>query len=521
MLRGGSVVLPGTPPGRADLAFSSGVVVALGSFDAEPDDVVVDCTGRLVLPGLIDAHSHADGQVFDDEVAYALLRQGVTTVIAGQDGVSFAPGNGVFASRYFAAINGSHPSYRGSSVADLLATYDNATPINVGYLVPAGTVREMVIGLRAAPPTAGELMAMQQAVADGMADGALGLSTGLDYVPGLFADAIEIAALCRPVAEAGGVHVTHMRGGYEENSAAGVDEVVDICARARVRGHISHFHARAELVLGLVERANTRVDLTFDSYPYSRGCSLLGMFLLPPNLVRQGLEVCARQLLDPAVRRAVAASWVPTLQARADMGAAWADNVRFAHIAAPGFAWAHGLSLAEAASAADTTAGEFGLQVLAESGLEVSVVMATPVERTDDQLAAHLRHPRHLGGSDGIFVGRSPHPRGWGAFGRYLDVFVARGDLSWTDCVDRFSAAPARRFALGGRGSLQPGSFADVIVVDPDRIRVRASYEEPRQPMEGIDDVWVNGVHVIADGRLVDRTAGLGLRRSTSSQPIG
>ncbi|MCW2806006.1 MAG: N-acyl-D-aspartate/D-glutamate deacylase [Propionibacteriaceae bacterium] len=514
VLRGGYVIKAGAEPQRADLALDGGLIAMIGTVHTEPDDVVVDCADRLIMPGLIDTHSHADGQVFDEEVAFALLRQGVTTVIAGQDGVSFAPGDGLFASRYFAAINGTHPSYVGASVADLLSTYDNTTPINVGYLVPAGTVREMIMGLSPEPATAEQINAMQEVVSKGMVDGALGLSTGLDYVPGLFADAEEITALCRPVAAAGGIYVTHMRGGYEENSAAGLDEVINICAGAGVRGHVSHFHARSEMITELVEQANTTVDLTFDSYPYSRGCTLLGMLLLPPELLRRGLDVCASQLLDPQLRRETAAGWVDRLQARADMGPQWADHVRFAHIAASGFDWAHGLSVAEAARTVGTTPGELGLQVLAESGLEVSVVMATPVERSDEEMAVHLGHPRHMGGSDGIFIGRSPHPRGWGAFGRYLDVFVRRGDLSWGQCVERFSAAPARRFGLGRRGSLQPGAVADVIVVDPQAVQVRASYAEPRRPMEGIDDIWVSGVRVLDAGRLVSRSAGRGLRHS-------
>lgn len=517
VLRGGTVVGPESPQGpttmcRTDLAMVGDRIVAVGEVAEEPGDVVVDCSDRLLLPGLVDVHSHADAQVFDDEVAHALLRQGVTTVIAGQDGVSYAPGDGRFATRYFAAINGTHPTYTGPRVSDLLRAYDGTTAVNVGYLVPAGTVREQVMGMSAEPADADQLAAMQRLVTEGLEDGAVGLSTGLDYVPGLFAGPEEIAALCRPVGAAGRVYVTHMRGGYEENSAAGLDEVVAICAAAGVKGHVSHFHARSELLTALVDAANETVDLTFDSYPYSRGSSLLGMLLLPPAMLRQGLDACAAQLLDPELRRETADSWVSALAARADMGPRWADNVRFAHVPAPAFDWVHGLTLADAAARAGTTPGELGLQVLAESGLEVGVVMTTPVERSDDQMAAHLRHPKHMGGSDGIFRGRCPHPRGFGAFGRYLDVFVGRGDLTWSDCVDRFSGAPAQRFGLEGRGSLVPGAQADVVVVDPARIRVASSYGEPRLAAEGIDDVWVNGSFVLRDGQLTGVHGGRGLR---------
>ena len=511
LLRGGTLVdADGARPG--DLLLEHGRVV-----DGDPRDAaeVVDATGRLVLPGLVDAHSHADAAVFEPEVALALLRQGVTTVVAGQDGVSFAPGDGAFATRYFAALNGRHPTYAGPGVADLLAGYDGTTPVNVGYLVPAGTVREQVCGLRPGPASPGEVAAMQALVAEGLADGALGLSTGLDYVPGLFAGTAEIAALCRPVGAAGGLYVTHMRGGYETNAAAGLDEVVAICRSAGVRGHVSHLHAPSALVRTLVDAARELVDLTFDSYPYSRGSSLLGMLLLPPDLLAGGVGACAAALADPEVRAAVLTAWLPVLEARADMGPLWAEHLRYAHVAAAGFGWLPGLTLAEAAGRAGTSPAELGLQVLAASDLEVGVVMQTPVERDDAELALAFTHPAHVGGSDGIFRGAVPHPRAFGTFARYLEVFAKeRGDLTWADCVRHHSALPVARFGLGERGSLRPGSRADVVLLDPDGVRSRATYEDPRALAEGVDDVWVAGVQVLADGRLTGETPGRGLRRS-------
>ena len=509
-LRGGTLVdADGERPG--DLLLADGRVV-----DGDPAgaDVVVDVTGRLVLPGLVDAHSHADAAVLDPAVALALLRQGVTTVVAGQDGVSFAPGDGSFATRYFAALNGSHPTYRGPGVAALLAGYDGASPLNVGYLVPAGTVREQVCGLRPGPATATEVAAMQELVAAGLADGALGLSTGLDYVPGLFAGTEEITALCRPLAPVDALYVTHMRGGYEDNAAAGLDEVVAICRDAGVRGHVSHLHARSALVRELVDRARTQVDLTFDSYPYSRGSSLLSMLLLPPTLLAEGVGACAAALADPAVRAEVLDAWVPVLAARADMGPRWAEQVRYAHVAAPGFEELPGLTLAEAGERAGTSAAELGLRVLAASDLEVGVVMRTPVERDDAELALAFTHPAHVGGSDGIFRGAVPHPRAYGTFARYLQVFAAeRGDLGWADVVRHHSALPAERFGLAGRGSLRPGAVADVVLVDPAAVASRATYDEPRALAQGVDDVWVAGVRVLADGALTGALAGRGLRR--------
>ncbi|GAA2093132.1 amidohydrolase family protein [Microlunatus panaciterrae] len=529
ILAGGTVVDGIADQGRrADLEIvpgrsgQPGRIGRIGELDPAPDDVVIDCTDRLLLPGLIDAHSHADAQVFSSDVALALLRQGVTSVIAGQDGVSFAPGDGRYARDYFAAINGAHPGYTGGGVAELLAGYDETTPVNVAYLVPAGTVRHLVMADHRGRPDAAQLAAMQDHIRRGLAEGAVGMSTGLDYVPGCFADTAELTALCAPVAAAGGVYVTHMRGGYEDNAAAGVDEVVEICRGSRVRAHISHFHARPELITGLVEQAlRAGVDLTFDSYPYSRGCSMLGMLMLPPDLMQDGFEAAVEQLSKPEVQDKIIADWIPIMAARADMGPGWADNITLAHIAAPEFAWAHGLSLSQAARRQHLSPAQLGVRVMAASRLEVGVVMGVPQERTDDQMALHLNHRAHMGGSDGIFLGQRPHPRGWGSFARYLSVFtVDRGDLTWAQVAQRFGRAPADRFGLAGRGSLVSGAAADVIVVDPARVRSNASYDRPRALADGIDDVFVNGRQVLGGGELTGIMAGLGLRHH-AAQPTG
>src|SRR5690606_1148856 len=308
VLRGGTVISPAGPV-EADVAIEGGEVTQVGRIDARPGDDVVDAGGRFVLPGFIDVHSHADGLLGDPEVARSLLRQGVTTVIGGQDGVSFAPGDGAYATEYFAAINVPHRSYRGGGVAALLAGADGASALNIGYLVPAGTVRFEVCGRDAGQASAAQRQRMAALVSQGMDQGALGLSTGLDYVPGIFQDAAEIAALCVPIARAGGVYVTHMRGGYESNTAAGISEVAEIADRAAaaagagLKVHISHVHADADIVLAQLDALEEAgVDAGFDAYPYIRGCTLLGMPLLPPEVSMLPRDEAVVVIADPSRR---------------------------------------------------------------------------------------------------------------------------------------------------------------------------------------------------------------------------
>jgi N-acyl-D-amino-acid deacylase len=500
---------------RADVAVEGNTISAVGDLTGEPDDQVIDCRGRYIVPGFVDAHSHADGLMEDESVQRCLLAQGVTTVIAGQDGVSYAPGDGAYAREYFAAINGEHPSYTGGGVAKYLASVDGRSRLNLAYLVPAGTVRWEVCGRSKAPAGDAQLAAMVALVDEGMREGAVGISTGLDYVPGIFASADEIAALCAPVARTGGIYVTHMRGGYEANSAAGIEEIARISAASGSRIHISHFHAQAHIVQEQLDALrHVGVDATFDAYPYTRGCTLLGMPLLPPELSVLPADTIVGIITDPAERRRLRRDWFPAVERNASLGPEWPSMITLAHVAAPEFGWAHGLTLEDAATRAGTDAIDLALDVLAASRLQVNAVMAVRYERPISELARIFSHPGHMGGSDGIFIGAHPHPRARGTFARYLREYVRETQQwSWVDAVSHLSTRPAARFGLGRRGRVADGWVADLIVVDPHTVGDTATYDAPLGDAVGIDDVLVAGERVLADGALVDSTPGRGLRR--------
>ena len=502
-------------PYRGDLSIRGNCIESIGEVPAESGDVDVDCTGRLLMPGFVDAHSHGDGRVFDPAVQLALLRQGVTTVIGGQDGVSYAPGDGHYASEYFAAINGEHPAYRGTRVAHLLATYDHTTRVNVAYLVPAGTVRHEVMGRSAKAATPEQLGRMLDLVTEGLSDGAVGLSSGLDYVPGLYSDTAELAALCEPVAVAGAVYVTHMRGGYEANSAVGVDEIAAISRHSGVKTHISHFHAEADTLLPLLAGLrDAGVDTTFDAYPYTRGCTLLAMPLLPPHLAIRPVAEILLELARPDARAALRRDWFPIVEQKPSLGPEWPTMITLGHIRAPEYAWAHGLTIAEGAVRAKADVIDFALDVLLASRLEVNAIMAVRYARPVEELGRILSHEQHVGGSDGIFVGAHPHPRANGTFARYLREFVREhGFYTWAVAVAHLSTRPVDIFELGQRGRLAPGQIADLIVVDAAEVSDHATYEDPFALATGIDDVFVAGRRVLSDGRLAPALPGRGLRR--------
>jgi len=521
VIRGGMLV-DGTSdvPRRADLAMQDGVITAIGEVSPQSDDVVIDASRRYLMPGFIDTHTHADGAVFREDVQRALLKQGVTTVIAGQDGVSYAPGDGAYSTEYFAALDGPHPTYAGGGVAGLLASYDRTTPINVGYLIPAGTVRHEVKGYSSGEASTGEIAAMQGLIEQGLAEGALGLSTGLDYVPGIYQNTAELIEMNRPIAERDGLYVSHMRGGYGANARVGTDEITAIAEATGVRVHVSHYVGPSDLLLELIDdMVSHSVDLSFDAYPYRRSSSLLTMKLLPRELLLGSSSRVSETLNDPEQRRKLLEQWFPALEQNTGLAPDWFDTFSLAHIAAKEYDWAHGMTVGAAASRAGSDPVTFALDLLVASRMEVGVVMQSRIQRTYDDLAKLFRHPAHTAGSDGIYLGRNPHPRAWGTFAKFLRVFTReRGDFTWNDAARHLSGRAASRFGLVGRGVLKTGAIADVVLVDPERVSDEATYEHPTTEAVGVDDVFVGGRQVLAAGQLTGEKAGRAIRRARQTE---
>jgi N-acyl-D-amino-acid deacylase len=505
----------GAPWRRADLAIQDGRIVAVGRLAGEEAAHVIEANGLTVTPGFIDAHVHSDVLLLaDPEVAAASLHQGVTTHVVGQDGISFAPAGPQtmdFYRDYLAGLNGNPADlgFRWRTVAEFLARFDEATPVNVAYLVPHGNVRmEAMGGCFDRPPTDAESRLMQALVAQGMAEGAVGVSTGLIYLPCLYANTDELIAIARPAAEAGGVFVTHMRTYAPGRVATALDETFQVARAAQVPVHISHFNGRADELLPLIDHARTEgIEVTFDTYPYLAGASLL-MTLLPDWVSAGGFGPARARLRDPAVR----AQLIPFLESP-ERG--W-ERLRLNVLSRPEHRRWEGLSPIEAAAEAGLPLSEFLLDLLLAEDLQVGM-MQFHDWRTEEDMQRIMAHPAHMAGSDGIYVGGRPHPRGWGAFARYIERYVrALGVLSLEEMVRHMTSAAAWRFGLHDRGVLRPGAAADVVVLDLSTVHARATFEDGRQRAEGVQHVVVNGRWALRDGRLTGDTPGRGLRHQYS-----
>jgi N-acyl-D-amino-acid deacylase len=494
-----------TPAGGAGSRSDTAAPDAAGPAAAAPGTAVLEAHGRLALPGFVDAHTHAEAAVFRPDVQLAMLRQGITTVVTGQDGVSFAPSDRAtydWASTYFAVIDGDHPGFAGGSVGDLLTTYHRTVPVNVTYLAPHGTLRYRVLGAAQRPATDTEIAAMVALLEQALDDGACGFSTGLEYVPAAYADERELTALARVAAARGLPHVSHMRG-YEDRGVEGLAELLRIARASGVATHVSHLHGPAHELLEQIEAARAADhDLTYDSYPYLRGCSILSMVSLPTWLPVADAAATVAALRDPALAGRLAEHF-------AGLTDLW-PRITFASV--PGMEWAEGLTLPDVAARLGRSAPDTVVEILTTTALRASCVFAQPPTNSPESVRTLAGHEAHLAGSDSIYWGGQPHPRGWGAFARFLDEHVRRGSWTWWDAAEHLSARAARRFRLAGRGELAPGAVADLVLVDPGTVRDEATYERPRTPAAGIEDVLVGGVPVLAGGELTGATPGRGLR---------
>jgi N-acyl-D-amino-acid deacylase len=504
LITGGRIIDgSGLPAFLADVGIEGECITAVGRLTAAPAKDRIDAGGLVVAPGFIDAHVHGDLRLLEDPLHEPAIRQGVTTYVLGQDGVAMAPGSPAtvaYMRRYTAGFAGLYEPPQGwFSMAEYLALFDRRCALNVACLIPNGNVRMEVLGLETRPPTTEELRPMRRMVREAMEQGAVGLSSGLDYIPSRYADTEELIALCEEIAPFGGVYVTHMRRYDPDGVLDSMGEVFRIGREAHCPVHISHFNSRANIALPYLDAARRQgVDATYDLYCYLAGSTILGMIALPPEVQEGGSDATLARLSDPEVRSRLR-PWFENRPVPL-------ERVRLSFIADPQYRSLEGLTLDRAASAAGRGIGDFICDVLVSSNLAVGCVVPHRA-RDEEDIKALTCHPAMMAGSDGIYTGSHPHPRGCGCFARYLGHYVREAKVwSLEQAVQHLSAHAARRFGLKDRGMVREGLAADMVIFDPETISDLSTYDEGRKLAAGVQHVLVNGQVVLRDGQ---RTAGL------------
>jgi N-acyl-D-amino-acid deacylase len=501
-------------PYSADIGIVGELIEKIGALQEADGKTIIDATNRVVSPGFIDIHTHTDVEILINRKAESKIRQGVTTELGGNCGSSPFP------------MKQPLPDYEkrlaeeaGISIAwaDLegfhAAIEKNGTALNHATLLGQGTVRGYVMGDDQREPTEEELKNMRQLVAEAMEQGAFGLSTGLEYTPGGFAETNEVIALCQIVAEYGGLYASHIRS-EDKAVLEAVGEAIHIAETAELPLEIAHFKAvgksnwwKLPLMIDLVERAAERgLNITADRYPYiaySTGLTIL----YPQWALDGGFEQLIVRLKDDNVRQSMKAE---TLKKVAGYG--W-DKIVISNLNKKHNQWLIGKSIGEAAASKKADPYEFMCDLIIDDESNVSHIGFGMNEETTEMV---LKHPLVMLGSDGSSLAPygplgegKPHPRNYGTFPRFLGYYVReRKLLSLPEAIKKVTSQPAAKLGLKDRGSLKEGHFADIVVFDPETIADKATFIDPHQYPEGIDYVLVNGTTVIDHGKHTEKLPG-------------
>ncbi|MDX2029224.1 MAG: prolyl oligopeptidase family serine peptidase [Blastocatellia bacterium] len=489
LIRGGSVLDgTGSEAVRADLGIAGDRIVFLG--DAVKAGVqaarTIEAAGLIVAPGFIDPHTHADEELFDPKRSANLpfLTQGVTTVFIGSDGRSRIP--------------------FGKAMASLQA---QGIGTNVASFVGHGAVRQAVMGMSDAAPTAEQLEKMKALVRQGMEEGAIGLSTGLYYAPGSFSKTEEVIELARVAGERGGVYDTHQRdeSSYTIGLMASIEEVIRIGREGRLPVHISHIKALGADVWGksgeaiaLIERARAEgIQVTANQYPYVASGTGLSASLLPRWAEAGGREAMLRRFDDPAIRPKLIAEMEENLRRRGGANSllirGGADRSLI------------GKRLDAIAKAMNKTPVEAALAIIRNGNAGV-----TSFNMTESDIEAFMKQPWVMTGSDGS----GGHPRKYGTYPRKIREYVLnRRVITLPRMIQASSLQVAETFHLKDRGKLAPGWFADILVFDEKTIADRSTYDQPELFSTGFKYIFVNGKLALEGGTHTGALAGRTLKR--------
>ncbi|MFC4328244.1 amidohydrolase family protein [Streptomyces andamanensis] len=524
----------GAPSYRADVAVSGGRIVSIVKEAAAAGCQrprarrELDAEGLVLSPGFVDMHAHSDLALLRDPDHSAKAAQGVTLEVLGQDGLSYAPVDDRTLAEVRRAISGWNGhgddiDFDWRSVGEYLDRLDRGfggegIAVNAAYLIPQGTVRALAVGWEDRPAAPDELERMRRLVAEGLEQGAVGLSSGLTYTPGMYAEDAELTELCRVVARYGGYYCPHHRS-YGAGALEAYAEMVELTRAAGCPLHLAHAtmnfgpnKGRAPELLALLDDALAAgADITLDTYPYTPGCTTL-VALLPGWASEGGPERILERLADEDTAERIRHHLEVTgSDGCHGVPVEW-ETIEISGIGDPAFAGHVGRTVAETAAARGESCWAVARRLLVADRLGTTILQHVGHE---ENVRAIMRHRVHTGGSDGILQGTKPHPRAYGTFPHYLGHYVRElGVLSLEECVAHLTSRPAARLGLPDRGVVREGHRADLVLFDPATVAAGSTFAEPRALPTGIPYVLIDGRFVIEDGRRTDVLAGRAVRRT-------
>jgi N-acyl-D-amino-acid deacylase len=526
LLRGGRVIDgTGAPARLADVAVRDGAVTDVGpGIDTLLGAVVVDVTDLVVAPGFIDLHTHCDFTLPQYPRAESMVRQGVTTIVTGNCGSTpypIDPGRAGLLRDSTAHLGTSlaWDWHDAAGYADMLDRLPLA--LNVVLLVGHTSIRIAAMGFERRPPIEGELVAMRRLVADAMEQGCAGLSSGLIYSPGSYAETAELVSLATVAADHGGFYATHMRNEGPALLAA-VEEALTIASSSGAALQLSHHKVLGRRNWGLTERSLARIaearaagmDVLLDQYPYDATSTTLTA-LLPTWMLEGGVAAMRDRLRDEQIRAAGRAEMLDGPTDGRPKRDFEPETVTIASIHSGRRDAFAGRNIADLARAEGCEPVDLFLDLLRDEGGGVEVVIAAIGE---DDIRRVMRDPSVAVASDGWTLspdaGGTPHPRSYGTFARVLGHYSRdESVIPIEEAVRKMTSLPARRLGMTDRGCVRPGARADLVVFDPSTVMDRATYDQPHRFCAGVQHVFVDGSEVIREGIDTGAITGTVLRR--------
>lgn len=490
---------------RGDVGIIGDQIDSIGDLSNANSSREIDASGLMVAPGFVDVHNHSDGWLLKTPHLFSNTSQGFTTEVIMADGISYAPVRRENIHDWVYYLRGLNAlvqeEYSGwESISDYMALLDGANVQNSIAHIPYANARVLACGWKRNKPDDYQMSLILDEIEKGMEAGAVGLSTGMDYVAQCFADTDELVEACLPLVQEQGLYVSHVR--YKKGTLAGVKEAVDIGRRAGVPVHISHLKGptpqETEALLEYIDTvAVNEVDFSFDVYPYMPGSTMLN-YLLPYEAWEDGPLGVVRHLTRPDIRARFAHSLqsVPL------------DQTHIAWVGGKENSQHQGKLVSDYVAEVGGTAADALCDLLIEENLTVLLVFSGGDDR---EIEPFLAHDKYMMGSDGIYHqgppedGSAVHPRQYGSTARVLGPCVRdRGLFSLEEAVYKLSGYPAERFGLAKRGQIKEGWFADLALFDSDTIQDNATYGNPHQTSTGIQHVLVNGTVIVHDGTAVE-----------------
>ena len=477
-----------------DIAVQNGKIIAMGKLAKWTATKTIDATGLIVAPGFIDVHTHIEGEEKQQPTADNFIYDGVTTVVTGNCG-----GSNVNIGTYFSMLDSLHLS------------------INVASLIGHNDVRKAAMGSANRDPSEAEMKKMESIVEQAMKDGAVGLSTGLIYIPGTYSKTEEVVRLAKVASKYNGIYASHMRDEGDSVTQA-IEEAMHIGREAKMPVEISHFKlsgqqnwGRSKETVPMIMKARAEgLDVTIDQYPYTASSTSLST-LLPDWVLADGQDSIKARLARPAIRKEVTAYMLRRLKKRKLKNFSYPVVASYRPDSTLNGKSIEEVNLIKGRKHKPGEEAETIMEMMEQGGAAMIFH-----GMSDEDVKAIMKYPFNMFASDAsirIFGSGNPHPRGYGTNARVLGKYVRDEKvISLEEAVRRMTSLPAQKFQLANRGLLREGYAADIVVFDADKVKDLSTYDKPHQYTTGFQYVLVNGQLSVEEGKHNGTRAGNTLR---------